>query len=228
MLAHLSSVVPQERLARGFVALGPMQIRVDRDLRVDHDGRIVGEQHPHIGRQPSSVPISGGILFHEVAVRQHAGALEHGPQLHFAPTPALVRRLQRADERGRLLPEQLLRLRDRAEVARQRGPLLVGFAKMLAQPSERLAQRLDECADFFLSQVQIGLRAFLRLLEGRPGQLQKRFVVVTERVGRERRKAVPEAVPRLLEGRELVGGCPALGVELRLEVGRPAFRSCRP
>ena len=99
---------------------------------------------------------------------------------------------------------------------------------MLAEPSERVAQRLDEGADFLLSEVQVGLRAFLRLLERRPGELQEGFVVLAERVGGERRKAVAEAGPRLLEGRELVGGCPPLGVELGLEIRRPPFGRHRP
>ena len=168
MLAHLAGVIPQQRLAHRLVRFRPVEIGVDRHFRIDDDRRVVGEQHAHVGRESPAVAVGGRILLDEVAIRQHAGALEHRAQLHFAPSAPLVRRFQRADQASRLLPQELLRLGDRPEVAGQREALLVGVAKVFVEPPERVAQGLDEGTDFLLPRVEVRLRALLGLIRARP------------------------------------------------------------
>ena len=139
-------------------------------------------------------------------VRQHPRAFEHRAELDLPPPTPLVGRLERADERLRLAGQQLLRFGDRTELPAQLRVLAIGLAKVR---SERVQRVLDR-------------------IERRAGELKERIVVPPERVRRQRRERILEAVARLLDERQLFGCRPALGVQRRLKHRGAAFRPQRP
>jgi hypothetical protein len=105
VLAHLSRVIEEALtanvLVRGLVRL---EIRVERDLRVDDDLLSTRELDDEIGSQ-AAVFRRGRDLLGEVAVRQHPRDLDDALELNLAPAAPNVRRSECVPQRCGLLAE---------------------------------------------------------------------------------------------------------------------------
>ena len=215
MLADLPGVIPQQRVALCDVCVAPFEVRVDRHFRVDDDAGVIGKENANVGNDPAAVIVGRAILLDEVAVRQHAGALEHVAQLDLTPAAALVRRLQGIHERLGLLAKQLLRVGDGAELSAQRRMIPACLVQPAFELVERLPDGLDHRRDLLLPGIEVALRSVLRFFEGGLREGQERLVVLLERIRGERRERLAQRGFRALHDGELLGRAGALGGERR-------------
>jgi hypothetical protein len=114
------------------------------------DGSTTGQPHDEIRADGLAVVVEERLLLGEIAVVEHAGHLDHAPQLHFPPTAAHVRLAKRLHEVARLLPQLHLCLCHLRELladlavgllahALQRVDLLVDlFQRILHRPHQRI------------------------------------------------------------------------------------------
>jgi len=117
VLAHLAGVALEVPLALvHVVGAERSEVRLDRDLRVDHDALPAGELHDHVRPEETARVVALALLLVEVAVLNHPGELDDALQLHFAPTAAHVRRAQRRHEVAGLGAEPLLSFGDRLQL----------------------------------------------------------------------------------------------------------------
>ena len=165
MLAHLASVTAQ--LLALFVGIGVVerrQIGLQRRLGVDHDLLLPGQLDQQI-RPLLALRIAECLLLDKVAVLQHAGELDHAPQLNLTPATADGRRAQRPRQVGRLGLQLVLRTGQGAQLRRQLGVVAGAFLLDLAQVGidahQGFANRLDDRVDGPLARVQVAGRALL-------------------------------------------------------------------
>ena len=87
------------RRSASSVVFERLEVRRERNLRIDDDRLSTRNPHDEVG--PEEVPdaVARGRLDHEVAVLEHARALDDVPQLRFAPSAADVRGTERVGER---------------------------------------------------------------------------------------------------------------------------------
>ena len=85
---------------------------------------------------------------------------------------------------------------------------------------QRFLQRCDQFFDRLVAAVEIGPRRLLELRERRPRQLEKRLIVLSQRVRRERRERFSELGLRIAQDRELFASRPPLALQLRFETRR--------
>src|SRR5262249_40895120 len=105
MVANLAGVIleplPSDLVVRRLVSL---EVRRERDLRVDDDLLPARKPDDEVGTERSLVRASRDLLG-EVAVWEHPSDLNDATQLNLAPAPACMRCAKRVSERCRLLPE---------------------------------------------------------------------------------------------------------------------------
>ena len=127
-------------------------------------------------RRPSSVRTDS--LMSKCVPSTQAGALEHAAQLELSPLPADVRRAQRARELAGFGVQDLLRLRQRAELFGElrlrAGAAALDVVQLGVDLGQRLAQRLDQRVDRLLPSVEIDRRGLLELAERGSRELEER------------------------------------------------------
>ena len=92
------------RPGRLVAGLHRLEVADERDLGVDHHLLAAGELHDQVGAQRAVVAADAGLL-DEVAMREHAGGLDHATQLQLAPPAAHLRCPQGAHQRLGLQPQ---------------------------------------------------------------------------------------------------------------------------
>ena len=109
MIAELPSVL-HEVHATGVGIIGPagVEIRRERDLRVDDDVLAARKTDDEIRPEQSSVVVTGRRLENEVAMLKHSRCLYDALELHLAPAAAHVGRTERRDEIAGLAAQTLL------------------------------------------------------------------------------------------------------------------------
>ena len=94
-----------------------------------------------------------------VAVRHHAGALDDAPELDLAPSSALIRRAQRADQFVGLDLKRLMRVGERSqllvELGVRAGSLLFDVLEFAVDACERFLQRLNEIGNRLVAPVEL-------------------------------------------------------------------------
>ena len=194
VVAHLTCVILEPGFARRLVGgrLHGVQVRLQRRLGVHDDHLAAGQAYDEIGAQLPIARVDGGLL-DEVTVVEHACHLADSLELNLPPATAHAGLPQRIHQSARALRELALRLRHGAHLLHER---LVGSGARdlhaLQRPvhlSERLADRGQQLGDRLLARGQVGGRRALQLTELRPGELQERFVVVSQRLGAQRLEA---------------------------------------
>ena len=164
-------------LARRLVRrLLGVEIRLERNLRVDDDGAAAGQTDDEIGPLAAELREECRLLV-EVAVRQHAGHLDDAPQLDFAPSAADRRRPQRAHQLLRLLAEAALLLvqaRDeRRDLDARLGASHVALADLAIDLRQRLADRVDQLVERLLAASELAERVLLDVPELLIGELEE-------------------------------------------------------
>jgi hypothetical protein len=104
----LARVIGEARVAGRVVGrLDPVEVRVQRRLRVDDDALPARELHDDVGAQDAAVAVGRPGLLDEVAVRDHPGQLDDALQLQFAPAAANPRTLECVRQSARLVAQRL-------------------------------------------------------------------------------------------------------------------------
>ncbi len=138
-------VLGEQPRALLVVVSAGLQERRQRCLRVDDEVLAAGQVHDEVGPQHRAVSGRGARLLGEVDPREHAGVLDHPPQLRLAPRATGVGRPQRPRQRGRLGAQGLTGRRHRRHLLTQPRVLLDAVALELGDlpldAGEAVAQR---------------------------------------------------------------------------------------
>ena len=182
-----SRVILQPAGANFFVSRRDRFVeRVERNFRIDDDRAITRQTHDQVGTNATLFRCDC-FLFDEVAVLQHARELDDAAQLNLAPTTANVRHAQRFDEVSRFRLELQVRLRERlhllAQLRIRADAVLFELADLAVDFFKRLFQRLDQVADRVLASLELAFRVLLKRFEVLFREIEKRLVVVAQRVG---------------------------------------------
>ena len=159
---------------------------VKRNFRIDDDRAIARQAHDHV-RTNAAVFGRNCFLFDEVAILKHAGHFDDAPQLNLAPATANVRRAQSFDEISGFRLKLQMRLRERFHLLAQLGvradAVLFELADLAVDFFERFFQRLDQVVDRVLTSFEFAFRGLLKRFEVLFREIEKRLVVVAQRVG---------------------------------------------
>ena len=208
MVAQLRGVPRQVNLLGvGVVAVDRVEVRVDRNLRVDDDALAAGELDDQVGAEEPALVVAPALLGAKVAVLDHSRELDNAFQLHLAPAAPDVRGPERGHQVAGLRPEALLALGHR--------PQLLAHGRDRAQPP-------------LLELLRLGLEPLERLLDRRElglGELEQRRLVPRQRVAGDRLEALLPKRVRPFEQVDLAAGGVPVAVELRIARGE---RGARP
>jgi hypothetical protein len=97
--------------------------------------------------------------------------------------------------------------------------IFLDLGELAVDLAQRLPQGVHELLDCLVTAVEVELCRLLELAKRRPGEIEKRLIVLPQRVGRERRKRIPKFDFGVFEESQFFTGAPALGGELGLEPG---------
>src|SRR5438270_6687089 len=129
------------------VAVDRVEVRVDRDLRVDDDRLAARQLHDEVGAQQRPFVVARARLRLEVAVVEHPRELDNALQLQLPPLAAHVRRAQRGDEAPRLRAQLLLADRHLAQpladLRHLAGALLLELPCLRLELRQRLLDRRE-------------------------------------------------------------------------------------
>src|SRR5581483_4252028 len=162
LLPELADVVAQLlRVAREVRALeldvvrvDGIEVRLDRDLRVDDDRLPARKLHDEIRTQQRSLVVANALLRAKVAVVEHSGELDDALQLQLAPAAAHVGRAERGDEAARLAAQLLLAVRDLAQALADRGHLAGALLLELPRLELELGERLLDRRELRLGELE--------------------------------------------------------------------------
>ena len=135
--------------------------------------------------------------------------------------PAHVRRAQGLHEAAGLDLQRLLRHVQRPKLLGQRrcgaDAVLLDFLQLAIDFGERVLERLHQILDGFLPAVEVHSGRLLELGQRGLGQIEERLVVLSKRIGGERRERFAQLLFRISEEGQLFGGSPPLGGQFGLE-----------
>ena len=210
--AQLPGVGHEVRPPDGFVGgVVGVEERLQRHLGVDHHVPGARQMHDHVGAHPAVGAVLGHLLL-EVAVLDHAGHLDHAPQLHLPPSATRSRGAQSRDQVAGLGLQLVLGLGERPHLLAQPG---VGLLTLeLEEPqavlvaAELFAQGGEELLDGLGALVEVTARRLLGMGQAGVGELQELRVVLLERLARQLGDFPYELAPAHLVARRLAARRP--------------------
>ena len=181
-------MVGQTRPPGFFVgSLKGIEKGLQRRLRIHHNVLAAGQLHHQVRTQPSSF-CGHGLLLGEVAIGEHAGDLDHAPQLNLSPAPAHVGSAQRPHQIAGLRLQLFLggdeRLHLSAQLAVSVAPRHFHLLNLRIHFIQRIAHRRDQVGNRFLPGFQIAPGLALKTLKSLFGNHQERRVIAFQGVGR--------------------------------------------
>ncbi len=205
--SNQSRVIFQARRANFVVSSRDRFVkRVERNFRVDDDRAITRQTHDHVWTNPALFSRKR-FLLDKIAILKHAGELNHASQLNLSPTAANVGHTQSLHEISGFTLKLCVRLCQRLNLLTQLGirarTRFFEFADLTVDLLERLLERLDQIADSALTPFEISFCVLLKRLEVLFREIEKRAVVVSERVRRQCFECIGEFLFGVAQKREL-------------------------
>ena len=198
VLARLPRVAGAVQLALVLIrCLDRRQVRVERDLRVDHHQLPAGEAHEHVGAQRSLARLDRALL-DEVAVRDHPGHLDDVAKLDLPPRAAGGGPLQRGHEVAGLLAQRADALAELTHHLRELALTLSALAlqapDLALHPAELLRHGVDDALDLLRARGHLARGALLlgaaRLLK----PLGERVAGLAQHVQRDRLQLLAQSL----------------------------------
>ena len=218
VVLHLPRVVPQLRVARRVVfAVHRVEVRGQRHLGVDDDVLAARELDDGVGRQAAFLG-ADGLLDLEVHAFEEARALEDPAQLDLAPLAADVRGAQRARELAGFGVQDLLCLRQRAqlfgELRLRAGAAAIDVDRAWRRPWSAIRAAAGQRVDRLLPSVEVHRGGLLELAERCSREAQERLAVLLAAPPTTARRTRREAwLRRLCSRASFSAECAALGLE---------------
>ncbi len=150
---------------------------MQRRLRIHDHVLAAGQLHNQVRTQPSRFR-GHRLLLGEIAVREHAGDLDHAPQLDFSPAPAHVGSAQRPHQITGFRLQLFLSGDQRLHLGMQSRVGLAPFHLQLLDLRihfiQRIAHGSDQVNHGFLPIFEVAAGLGLKTLQIFPSQDQKR------------------------------------------------------